>query len=208
MRYKEKSTRVIFVRHGKTDYPTDRIYCDDKIDPELNAEGLVQAKSAANYFEELNPAAIFSSPAARTLTTAREISNVTQNEIQLKSTLRERMFGIWEGLYFDEVEKNHPKEYSKWKQDKVFYTPAEGEAIPEFQTRVCGSVERLVPEYIDETIVVVTHVGAIRMAVTKAMHIPLSEYRQINIAYASITTIDYGLTRNNLINLSVVRYSD
>lgn len=208
MRSKERSTRVIFVRHGKTDFPIDRIYCDDKIDPELNDEGIMQARSMAHYFANIKLSAVFSSPAARTLMTAREIAKVTRNEITLNQALRERRFGVWEGQFFDEVEKNHPNEYAKWKQDKIFYTPSGGEAIPEFQARVCGCVERLTHDYIDETIVIVTHVGAIRMAVTKAMHIPLTEYRQINVAYASITTIDYGVSKNNLLNLNIIRYSD
>ncbi len=208
MRSKEKSTRVIFVRHGKTDYPTDRIYCDDIEDPELNSEGVVQARVAATYFEGIKPSAVFSSPAARTMATAREIAHITGNEIQFNKALRERRFGVWEGLFFNEVEKKHPHEYLKWKKDKIFYTPANGEAIPEFQARVCGCVEYLASNYIDETIVIVTHVGAIRMAVTRAIRIPLAEYRQINIAYASITTIDYGVSKNNLMNLSVVGYSD
>ncbi|TPW09929.1 MAG: hypothetical protein FD130_2366, partial [Halothiobacillaceae bacterium] len=47
MREKEKSTQIIFVRHGKTDFPLDRIYCDDREDPPLSVEGLQQAERAA-----------------------------------------------------------------------------------------------------------------------------------------------------------------
>ena len=40
MREKEPSTGIIFVRHGQTDFPTDRIYRDDVEDPALNEAGV------------------------------------------------------------------------------------------------------------------------------------------------------------------------
>ncbi len=47
MREKERSTRIIFARHGLTDFPLNRIYCDDREDPALNKTGQDQAQAAA-----------------------------------------------------------------------------------------------------------------------------------------------------------------
>ena len=77
MREKEKSTTVIFVRHGKTDFPLDRIYCDEQEDPPLNSEGLEHARHAAALLQGLGIDVIYVSPYRRTRMTANEIVRAT-----------------------------------------------------------------------------------------------------------------------------------
>lgn len=206
MRSKELETTVYFVRHGQTDFPTKRIYCDDREDPQLNETGLAQAAAAASYFAGVSVDKIIASPAMRTLQTAGAIERVTGKPIQTDERLRERRFGAWEGLYFDEIETQYPREYSAWKQDQVNYTPHGGETIHDLVNRLNSVVSEIVSNNREKTVVVVTHVGPIRTCVTSAFEIPVHQYRQIRIDYASITRIDYGEAKNNLINLNIVRY--
>ena len=207
MRSKEPETRVYFVRHGKTDFPTDRIYCDDREDPALNSLGVRPAAAAASYFEDLKVDRIVVSPARRTMQTAEAIAATTGTRIETDERLRERRFGVWEGLYFDEIESRFPDEYARWKADPVSYTPAKGETIVDLNRRLFAAISQISQERKGCSIVVVSHVGPIRACVTHAFDIPLVQYRQIRIDYASITTIDYGVSKNNLINLNIVRYS-
>lgn len=206
MRTKEKSTEIYFVRHGQTDFPTDRIYCDDREDPALNRAGLMQAKSAAVYFQDKDVDAILCSPALRTRMTAQEVADVTGAPVAYNEQLRERRFGKWEGLYFDEIEKQYQEEYIKWKKDPVHYTPEGGETIAQVGDRVAKTVRELIRDHRGGKLVVVSHVGPIRLGVCLAFDIPTDMYRQIRIDYASINKIDYGETRNNLIFLNNVRY--
>ena len=206
MRTKERSTKVYFIRHGQTDFPNDRIYCDDQEDPALNRSGLIQAKSAALYFQDIAIDALYCSPALRTRMTAAEIAQVTGVQPEFDERLRERRFGIWEGLYFHEIEQRHPDEYGAWKADPVNFTPEGGETVPDVTVRLQACLGDLLARYQGQTLVVVCHVGPIRMAVTQAFDIPDNQYRQIRVDYASITRIDYGDTRNNLIFLNSVRY--
>jgi len=206
MRSKETSTRILFVRHGQTDFPLDRIYCDEREDPELNRNGRLQAKSAAVFFQDLAIDALYVSPLRRTRMTAAEIAEVTGAEPQLQPDLMERRFGIWEGLYFDQIEREHPEDHLRWKQDPVNFAPAGGETVPQLVARVGAVVDDIVSRHRGGTVVVVTHVGPIRVLVTRAFDIPLPMYRQLRIDYASITCIDYGETRNNLIFLNKTQY--
>ena len=75
MREKEPSTRVIFVRHGETDFPIDRIYCDAVEDPALNEAGLSQAASIAEFLSNIKLDAAFCSPSRRTCMTAEVIAS-------------------------------------------------------------------------------------------------------------------------------------
>lgn len=206
MRNKEKSTNVYFVRHGQTDYPTDRIYCDGVEDPALNQNGLFQAKLAALYLRDKNLSAIYASPAKRTQMTAGEVAQVTGLEINTDKSWIERRFGVWEGLYFKDIEEKFSEEYLNWKKDKVSYTPEGGETIQDVGVRLKSSLDQLIEKHSGENIAIVTHVGPIRIGVCQAMDIPLKNYRQIRIDYASVSRIDFGQTLNNLINLNYCGY--
>src|SRR3989304_2646647 len=51
MRVKEPSTTIIFIRHGSTDFPEDRVYKGDN-GPNLNAEGRLQADRLGAWIKE------------------------------------------------------------------------------------------------------------------------------------------------------------
>jgi len=206
MRSKESSTNVFFVRHGQTDFPLDRIYCDGKEDPALNTEGLYQAKSAAVALKSQGISKIYASPAKRTQMTAQQISEVTGLPIETKPEWVERRFGIWEGLYFHEIEGQYPELYKKWKQDNVGFTPEDGETIHNVESRLESSLNHIIEKHLGETIVIVSHVGPIRVCLCKSLNIPIENYRQIRVDYASISRVDYGTTRNNLINVNFHTY--
>lgn len=199
MREKELSTRVIFVRHGQTDFPTDRIYCDDREDPPLNQAGLEQARWAAGMLRGQSIDVIYASPSRRTMMTANEIAQLVGLPITEDGELRERRFGIWDGLSFKEIEDTYPEEYRAWRADMAGYTPEGGEAIEGLLGRVVAVIERAVKIHQGKTILVVSHVGPVRVALTYAMKIPIQWYRQLRIDYGSLTRVDYGRSQNNLI---------
>jgi broad specificity phosphatase PhoE len=209
MREKEPTTRVIYVRHGKTDFPTDRIYCDDREDPPLNDDGMAQARAAADLLAAQTVDAICASPSARTRMTAEAIAAAAGVPVIADAGLRERRFGLWDGLTFAEIAERHGEAYQAWRQDPVRYTPAGGETIEDLLQRVTGVVQDLVGEYGGKTIVVVSHVGPIRVALSAALKIPVEWYRQLRIDYGSLTGVDYGASQNNLVyaNLSKSLFS-
>ncbi len=202
MRVKEKSTSVILVRHGKTDFPLDRIYCDDAEDPALNDVGLQQARGAAESLRQEDVAALYASPACRTMATAKAIADVHGLPIEQREQLRERRFGIWEGLYFHEISEGYPEQHSQWKVDNAGFKPEGGESIYDLLERMSGVFAEIQEKYIGKTVVVVTHVGPIRAAIADAIGLPIKDYRRLSIDYASISRVDYGRTQNNLIYLN------
>lgn len=205
MREKESAARVIFVRHGVTDFPTNRIYCDDREDPALNAEGLEHARNAAALLVRHQVDVIYASPSLRTRTTADEIAKATGREVHYRPALRERRFGIWDGLYFDEIERQYPDDYRAWKGDMAGYTPPGGETIEDLRQRVGAELAEIVATHPQQTVVVVSHVGPIRVCIADALKIPLAWYRQLRIDYGSLTRVDYGRTQNNLVYANLAK---
>lgn len=205
MRDKEQSTRIIFVRHGMTDFPKDRLYCDDREDPALNEQGLKQAQMAANMLVNEHVDIIFTSPLKRTMMTTEAIANKVRLPLQTNSNLKERPFGIWDGLYFDTIERDFPDEYQAWKENPDTFAPEGGESIHALLVRVKKAVDDIIVRHRGKTVVIVTHVGPIRVMISHSLNMPLQGYRQLTIDYGSLTRVDYGREKNNLIYLN--RYS-
>jgi len=205
MREKEKSTRIIFVRHGETDFPLDRLYCDDSIEsPPLNAAGLAQAEAAAKALSGVSIGAIYASPAQRTQMTANAIAKKHGAKVITCDAFLERRFGVWDGLYFDEVEKRYPEGYVAWKVDPLNFSPEGGETITDLLGRVRGGVDAILSDHPGETIVVAAHVGPIRVILADALQMSLAAYRQLRIDYASQSAVDFGGHQNNIIYVNRV----
>ena len=200
MRSKERVTRVIFVRHGETDFPVDRIYCDDTEDPFLNSKGLAQAKRAADCLKSVGISKLYVSPAGRTRKTAEAISGFHPGvAMQVESVLAERKFGIWEGLYFEEIERGYPEGYLDWKRNQAGYVPEGGESIFDVGSRLIPFLTQVVGSNRGKVVVVVSHVGPIRVALAAALGLGLEGYRSIQVDPASVSVVDYGERQNNLI---------
>ncbi len=199
MREKEPATRIVFVRHGMTDFPKDRIYCDEREDPPLNDTGRHQAQTAAGLLRGRPVDIIYTSPMARTRGTAESIRQALDVPLTVEQDLRERGFGIWDGLYFEDIQQRYPQDYTKWKQDPAAFKPEQGESVYDLRERVLRVVQGILTAHAGGQVVVVSHVGPIRVLVCDAIKLPVEGYRQLNIDHGSLTCVDYGKHQNNLI---------
>jgi len=202
MRSKEKSTTIFFVRHGQVNFPQKRLYCDEREDPCLTDEGHRQAEAAASFLAGESIDVIYASPMRRTQSTAAPIARLTNVPLLTDARLKERPFGMWDGLFFDDIARDYPEEFTAWKQDPVGFVPEGGETIRDHHDRVLGAIEDIVKRHAGQRIVVTAHVGPIRMCITDALGMPIENYRWLTVDYGSQTRIDYGQSQNNLIYLN------
>ncbi|MBR5950451.1 MAG: histidine phosphatase family protein [Actinomycetaceae bacterium] len=106
--------RIIFWRHGQTDYNQER-RVQGALDIELNESGIVQAERIAPYVAAMNPTRIISSPLKRAVRTAETVAGLKGLPVELDERLRERNFGDFEGLTREELSERFPEEYALWK---------------------------------------------------------------------------------------------
>lgn len=199
MRETEQTTRVIFVRHGTTDFPKKRLYCDNDEQPPLSEAGLAQAFHAASVLKNEPLAAIYSSPILRAQHTANIIATSNGAAVTLDERLKERSMGQWDGRYFDDIQSNSPDEFLQWKKDPTTFVPPQGESMFDLLTRMRQALSEWLERHRGERIAVVCHVGPVRVAVCDALTIPLAAHRQLTVVNAAATCIDYGRHQNNLI---------
>lgn len=138
----------------------------------------------------------------RTRTTAEQISARCKAQIIFNPRLKERPFGIWDGLFFDEIARDYPEQFRSWKKDPVSFVP-EGETINAHMDRVQTALQQIIDAHRGQRIVVVSHVGPIRMCLTDALQMPLASYRRLTIDYASLSRVSYGSKQNNLVYMNI-----
>lgn len=203
MRNKEIATTMLFLRHGATDFPEDRYYCDAVEDPPLNPVGLKQAETWAEKLKTKSIAAVYVSPSRRTQETARLATRELSLPSQTLDGLRERSFGLWDGLTTEEIKRKHAAEWAGWKNDLLHFAPSGGESLVGFSKRVDQTIQELLSRHTGQTLLVVTHVGPIRMIVAAALGIPLENVKRLVVGSCSTTQIEYTESWPNLVSFSL-----
>lgn len=89
---------LYFMRHAQTDYNKKNLWMG-LLDPPLNDEGALQAKSIADSLSTTKISIIYSSPLIRAIQTAHHIQKkqIFHPPIIIMDGLKERGFGIFEG---------------------------------------------------------------------------------------------------------------
>ena len=100
----EQATRIIAIRHGETDWNlASRI--QGQLDIGLNEAGHRQARRLAAALAGETLDAVYTSDLARARDTAQALVGRTGLALRSDRGLRERRFGIFEGLTFAEIEQ-------------------------------------------------------------------------------------------------------
>ncbi len=185
-------TRLYLIRHGETLANREYRYIGTRDDP-LSALGHTQALQLAEALSGLPIAAVYSSPLERTYQTALPIAARHNLEVQKVDDLRECNFGIWEGLSSTEVLEGNPEDrqrFQEWQHNPSIAPPG-GESFEALQRRVVSAVEHLAQAHPDQAIVLVSHVGPIKVLLSAALEAPLTSAFRIFLDPATISVVDW-----------------
>ncbi len=131
--------RILFVRHGETDYNADGRLQGQRDIP-LNDRGRAQASAIGRALGMTMPETIaaleaaeafIASPLVRTLQTmqlARAALGLAPERYALEPALMELTFGEWEGLTWPQVESRDPAGARAREADKWNFAPPGGES--------------------------------------------------------------------------------
>ncbi|GCE19560.1 histidine phosphatase family protein [Dictyobacter kobayashii] len=186
------TTRLLFVRHGETLANRDFRYIGTR-DDALSEHGLLQARQLAQTLAILPVAAVYSSPLQRARQTALPIAEQHQLSVQTIDDLREGNFGTWEGLSRAEVMARSPQDEQQllaWEQDPT-QSPPQGESFGLVQQRVCSAIMQLVQRHPGQTLVLVSHVGPIKVFLCHALDAPLTSLSRFFLDPATISVVDW-----------------
>jgi probable phosphoglycerate mutase len=184
-------TEILLIRHGETLW-NQQGRMQGQHDSPLTPLGLQQARRLASRMKGVCFTALYSSDLGRAYQTARCIADETAHDIVSEPDLRERSFGIFEGLTNTEIQTRYPDHYEPFARRDPGYAMPNGESATQFRDRCVGCLERLTGRHAGETIVVVTHGLVLDALYRTACRMTLDVPRGFPLLNCSVNTFRHG----------------
>lgn len=184
----EQATRLILIRHGETAWNrATRI--QGHTDISLSPLGLAQAERLAQALADEPLAAIYSSDLSRARQTAEALARVQDLPVRLDAGLRERAFGRFEGLSWDEITEGYPEESARWRRREPDFPVGGGESLTVFSARCLGAARRAAAQHPGESIALVAHGGVLDCLYRAATRVALEAPRSWQLANATVNRL-------------------
>ncbi len=194
--------RLILVRHGETE--SNRLgLALGRADVPLNERGRWQAGRLALALATEPLVAVYSSPLARALETAKAIAQVHSLEVQIDEGLIEMDIGQAEGLTFSEIGERFPGLLEAWVGPEGPFQPMPGgERLADVQERAWDAVGRIAARHPGAVACAVTHNFVILTVLATVMKIGLADFRRLRHAVGAISELDIAPTGTRIVRLN------
>jgi probable phosphoglycerate mutase len=186
------------VRHGETDWNVEK-RLQGQLDVPLNAVGRAQARAVARSLAAEHFSAIYSSDLSRAMDTARAIAEGLGLTVRASPSLRERHFGVYQGLTQDEARQSDPEGYARYRGREPDHVIPGGESLKHLAERITASLTELALAHSGETILLVSHGGVLDIAHRLAADQPLETQRDFTISNAAMNWISFDAGRWGLL---------
>lgn len=208
-------TKIYLIRHGETEDADSRRY-KGHIDVPLSENGIVQIKRLSKYlvqysstwlnmaqksslnnielslnnFEQFKLKAVYTSDLSRAVKSAEIIGEPFGLKPVIVEGLKERNFGVWEGMSFDEIEKKFPDVFKAWAGNPLKFSPMEGESTLDVKERALRAFNKIVEKHNGGNIAIVAHGGINRIILCELLGIPLENIFRIEQDFAALNVIE------------------
>lgn len=194
---------IFLVRHGQTSSNIVRKYQGGK-DTRLSDEGRANVRNLAKSFIPPYPSRVFSSPLAR----AQESAEILATEFGVKTIskrkdLHEFLYGVWEGMTEEDVQKYRKSEYSQWKAAPVDTEIPQAEHINDAYNR-CRDVWEFFENDIKfwgGSIISVAHDIVNRLLICNALDLPASYVWKFKQTNASVSVLAIKKTHDGRLRM-------
>jgi probable phosphoglycerate mutase len=183
-------SHLILIRHGETVWNRER-RMQGQSDSPLSDTGVRQARLLARRMQEFDFTSLYSSDSGRAHHTARSVAEVTGHELIVDPRLRERHFGVFEGLTGPEMQAQHPEAYARFKSRDPHYVVPGGESAAAFRDRALACLIEIAERHADELVVVVTHGLVCDVAYRAANGIELMAPRDFDLVNTGLNRFRY-----------------
>ena len=184
------STKLYLIRHAEAEGNFHRSF-HGITDSNLTENGLAQLDALAKRFEGIKIDAAFSSPLKRTMQTLSSIQSA-KDKIVTIDDLIEINGGKWENMKFTDILNVYPKEYETWDKTPHLHKMPDGESVVQVFERSLSTINGIVKENKDKTIIICTHGGVIRPYMCYLLGYRLEEMHKVNwVDNTAVTIVEY-----------------
>lgn len=181
-----KTTIIDLLRHGEPE--GGRMYRGGGTDHPLNKTGWQQMQASL----EKNQAdwnAIVTSPMLRCKAFALDVAEKNKIPAEVIENFREASYGNWEGKTPAQIKQKSAQEYWNFFADPVNNRPENAESLDIFTSRVNSGFVKVLADYQDHHILMVSHLGVTRALLGIILGMPLASQQLIDLPFAGMLRI-------------------
>jgi alpha-ribazole phosphatase len=186
---------LYLIRHGATVGNEEKRY-KGSIDVPMSDCGVGQIKRSTEFIQTTlrgsSLSAVYTSPLSRALKSAEILAEPFGLTPVIIPDLRERHFGRWEGMTFNEIREQYPDEFAAWAKNPLKHSPRGGESTLAVRDRAIGALELILMHHGgDDKIAIAAHGGVNRVILCHVMNIPLDQIFRIEQDNAAVNIISF-----------------
>ena len=184
-------TQIIAIRHGETEWNLKGRFQGHQDSP-LSPLGRRQAAALGQRLAREPFDIIYSSDLGRALDTAGAIAGLSGHTVRADAQLRERNFGVLEGLTEAQIIAAHGETLERLRRPEPEFRIPGGESLREAYDRCVSAFTRLARLHPGRTVVVVCHGGVLAHLYQHATAAPIDTPRKFSVHNASINRFRYA----------------
>jgi probable phosphoglycerate mutase len=181
-------TIITIVRHGETEW-NRAMQLQGQQDSALTEIGVEQARQLSERIKYRKFDVMVSSDLLRAKHTASILNKHLNLKIIENRSLRERSFGIMEGMTREEIRDTHREVYDAYMSRKSSYQIPNGESLIQFNNRVIEAIENLAETFRGKKILIVSHGGVLDCVMRKIFNVKLDDERRFSLYNTSVNTV-------------------
>ena len=182
--------KLLLVRHGDTKLHSGKRFWG-RTDVPLSEKGIRQAEQLRERLKAQKITTAYASTLSRARVTAEIIASCHNNlSVTARGELDEINFGYVEGLDFDELKKLHPELAGQLLEHNLRPVFPGGESLDMLDERIKVFAERLKKHKTGDTLLVVSHFGALRVLICRLLGLGLDHWQQLQINLGSLSVVD------------------
>lgn len=192
-------SECILVRHAQTDWNKKHIF-RGRAEVELNRTGIRHAEKTSTLLADVKVEAIYTSPLKRALVTAQILARPHNLKPKEMEGLIDIDYGDWQGLLREDVERNFPTLYQKWKEEPDKMKFPGGESLKDVKERVIKAFEEILSS--SNLSFLVSHRVVIKIILLHVLGLPLSAFWKVRQDPCAISRVEQTAAGLSLISMN------
>jgi probable phosphoglycerate mutase len=188
----QPKTTLLVIRHGETVLNVEKRYQGHGDSP-LTETGRNQVSALGRRMAKMEFDTLISSDLGRAQQTASIIADYTGHSVKTDSRLRERNYGVLEGLTVPEINARHSEILERLDANDPDYIIPEGESHRQHYQRNIRCIEEILTGRSGEKVAMVVHGGVLDSLFRYVARLPLNQPRCFITANASLTILRHGI---------------
>lgn len=184
-------TTLLAIRHGETVWNAEERFQGQEDSP-LTETGRRQVAALGRRLKGMAFDALISSDLGRARETAAIIAGYTGHAVATERRLRERHYGVLEGLSIPEIRVAHAAVLKRFNADDPDYVIPGGESHRMHYERNVAWVEDMLADRPGATIAIVVHGGVLDSLFRYVAQLPLAQPRCYVTTNASLSVFAHG----------------